>query len=1006
MDDGGGDIPADLEKDPVAAAASASSTSANSYTKTIKMVPIVGKTYKFWFTYLYEDPETKQITESANSPIFSTSFTIPNETLPVENLVLTSGIKSYGVKFDLNPASKHTDIIIFESLTGAFTGEEYIVYTGTSTSVTVQVDSFAPRWVKVTTRDKWMDINRSSVTAGPVNILANDPDTSTPPKAPIGVSVSGAIDAEDKSGFSIKMDVSWTASTDSNTNGYVIRWSANDPSTVLNPLWEYGQVDGRATNKFSITGLTPNTVYYWQVTAKSPFNAISWDKSVTGQVASGQFGPISDPNAPAGNIQLRSIISIGGKLADLFKIGTGITQTINTSTTITPSQTLGTYNGIILDRSTTNYGHNYWLNTGQFRVGSASAFFYWDGSDVYTTGKINATGGSFTGDVRLNGGTLYTGPTPLTGARVRFDSAGLFGYDATSTSNTTGQTFALTAADGKIDARSGYIGGWTIQGTAQTLGTISKNGTILGSDGSIVLGDTTGTLASIVKLSSTDPTYRIWVGSQLASNAKFKVGVDGVVYANGAVISGDASFSGTLTVGVKYSDGTTLEAVKTKANNSITSTDLQPLTTRVTNAESAITAKASSQSVTDLEVAVALKASAQTVADLTSVVGLKAAKAFVDDQLALKASLIALDAKLNENAYTILDVAAKINAIDTSVVTISGGKITAGSVNAVQIATGAITAVKIAAGTITADKIQVGTITADQIAAETITAFEIASGSITADKIVAGTITAAKIAATQTFTGHTIVGSRISSSSSSTRVELIDNTLDSLRALISGTTVGHVFGYGTSATGGMVMMAGSTANADTTSGHVRVLPNYATLAGDSTTYVEANGNSNIVNVMGTSIQINAGASGVSFSSSLTSDRGDVYFPRTSTSVGSRATTTGANANAYLNTSTGLIARSTSSRRYKTNIEPISFSDNTIKSLVPVKFQGIGDLLRGDETFFTGLIAEEVAVIPGLELLVNYNDDGQPEAVNYAALTVVLASVVSRILDRLDALEAK
>jgi hypothetical protein len=75
MHDGGG-IPADFEKDPVAAAASAATTSAQSYTKVIKMVPVVGKTYKFWFTYLYEDPETKQVTESANSPIFSTSFTI------------------------------------------------------------------------------------------------------------------------------------------------------------------------------------------------------------------------------------------------------------------------------------------------------------------------------------------------------------------------------------------------------------------------------------------------------------------------------------------------------------------------------------------------------------------------------------------------------------------------------------------------------------------------------------------------------------------------------------------------------------------------------------------------------------------------------------------------------------------------------------------------------------------------------------------------------------------
>lgn len=1006
MDDVGGNIPADLEKDPVAAAASASSTSANSYTKTIKMVPVVGKTYKFWFTYLYEDPETKQITESANSPIFSTSFIIPNETLPVKNLVLTSGIKSYGVKFDVDPASVQTDIIIYESLTGAFTGEEYIVFVGTSTNVTIQVDSFAPRWVKVTVRDKWMDANRSSVTAGPVSILANDPDTSTAPKAPVGVTVAGTIDPEDKSGFSIKIDVSWTASTDSNTNGYVIRWSANNPSTTVNPLWEYGQVDGKATNKFSITGLTPNTIYYWQVTAKSPYNAISWDTSIPLQVFSGQFGPISDPNSPEGNIQLRSIISIGGKLADLFKIGTGITQKINTSTTIAATQTLGTYNGIILDRSTTNYGHNYWLNTGQFRVGSESAFFYWDGSDVYTTGKINATGGSFTGDVRLNGGTLHTGPTPLAGARVRFDSAGLFGYNAASTSNTTGQTFALTAADGKIDAREGYVGGWTILGSAAAGGSIYSNNTKLESRGVLTIGDNlAATLASIVRLSAVDPLYRIWVGSQDGSNAKFKVGVDGVVYANGAVISGDASFSGTLTVGVKYSDGTTLEAVKTKANNSITSTDLQPLTTRVTNAESAITAKASSQSVTDLTAEVAAKASAQTVTDLTSVVGLKAAKAYVDGQLELKATIIALDAKLNANAYTVLDVAAKINAIDTSVVTINGGKITAGSVDAVQIATGAITAVKIATGTITANEIEGGTITADQIAVETITALEIATGAITADKIFAGTITAAKIAATQTFTGHTIVGSRIASSSSSTRVELVDNTLDSLRALISGTVVGHVFGYGSSTTGGMVMMAGATANANTTSGHVRVLPNYAILVGDSSTYFEANGSANIVNIMGTVININAGSSGIVFNGSTSSDRGKVYFEKTTTGVFSPSTTTAA-ANTFLNSTSGLIARSTSSRRYKTNIESIEFTDDQLLSLRPVKFQGINDLVNGDSAYRVGLIAEEVAAIQGLEDIVEYNEDGNPENINYNSLAPILISVVKRVLTRLDALEAK
>lgn len=529
----GGSIPADLEIDPAAAAESAASTSANSYTKTIRMSPVVGKTYKFWFTYLYEDPETKKISESENSPVFTTTFAIENQTKPVKNLVLTPGIKSYGIKFDIDPDSVQVDMIIYESLTGAFTGEEYIVYVGTSTNVSVQTDSFAQRWVKVVTRDNWLDANRSSLVAGPVSILTNDPDTSTPPSPPTGTTADGSIDPDDKSGFSGQLNVSWTANSDTNTAGYVIRWSTQNPSVVTNPVWEYGQVEGKDTTRFTVTGLLPRTLYYYQVTAKSPYNAISWASP-----SSGTFGPIYDSNAPDDVwAQLKSIISIGGKTADLFKIGTGIAQSINTSTTTTQNMVSGTYSGIILNKSTTNFGHNYWLNTGQFRVGSSSAFLYWDGSDIYTTGKINATGGSFTGDVRLNGGTLYTGPTPLSGARVRFDSEGLFGYNSTSTSNTTGQTFALTAADGKIDARQGYVGGWTIDGTAQTTGSIYSSNTKLESNGTITLGDTTGTLGSIVRLSATDPNYRIWVGNQVGNNAKFKVGIDGTLYATNAVLS-------------------------------------------------------------------------------------------------------------------------------------------------------------------------------------------------------------------------------------------------------------------------------------------------------------------------------------------------------------------------------------------------------------------------------------------------------------------------------------
>jgi hypothetical protein len=529
------DIPADLEKDAAVAAASAASTSANSYTKTIRMVPFKDKTYKFFFTYLHEDSETKLITESERSPAYLVKHVIENGTLPVTGLTLTPGFKCYGVKFDINPLSTQDDVVIFESLTSNFAVQN-IVYVGTSNNVTIQASSYAPRWVKVRSRDRWDDLNISEVTAGPVTPLNSEIDTTKVPKAPTGVSVTPSIDPEDKSGFSIKIDVSWTASTDADTNGYVIRWSPNNPATTTNPLWEYGQVDGKATTTFSITGLTPNTVYYWQVTAKSPFNSISWNTGVAGQVASGSFGPVSDPNAPEGNVQLRSILSIGGKTADLFKIGTGITQSINTSNTITPTQTAGTYNGIILDRSTTNFGHNYWLNTGQFRVGSASSFLYWDGSDVYTTGKINATGGTFTGNLRVTTGSIIAGGTfaqdgTVSGARVVMQSGGLYAHDADGA-----QSVFIQSSDGLIDARKGYIGGWTLNGTSKTVGSIESSNTKIESNGVITLGDITGTLTSVVKLSASDPDYRLWIGSQVASNAPFRVTKGGTLYAQNAVI--------------------------------------------------------------------------------------------------------------------------------------------------------------------------------------------------------------------------------------------------------------------------------------------------------------------------------------------------------------------------------------------------------------------------------------------------------------------------------------
>jgi hypothetical protein len=580
-------VPPDLQKTAADAAAAASQSSTNSYKKTIRMPLSVGKKYKFYFTYLYKDPDTQQIVESDRSPTVTYTFDIPNLTKPVQNLILTPGFKSYGIKFDIDTTSVQEDMVFFESPTGVFAGEEHIVYVGTSTNVTINTADFTPRWVKVRARDKWLDANHSDAVAGPVTPQTADIDTTYTVANPASTSAVASIDSKDLSGFSVVSTITWPTSTDTKTAGYAIRWSSTDPATTT-PLWEYAQVAGKDTLTYTITGLIPNTTYYYQVASYTAYDVINW----TSPAVSTFKAQDSDGTAAGALARLKSYIAIGGASQDLFKIGTGISQSINLNTDplTSPTLTAGTYHGIILNKSTTNVGNNFWLTTGQFRVGNSTEFMYWNGTNLYLTGNINATGGKFTGNLQLaipTGGTisgsLYAGSSATTGARVKFSDQGIFAYDSTSTSNTTGNTVSITAADGKLDAKKGSIAGWTIDiPTGQTYGSISRNGTIFDSNGNITLGDTTGTLSSIVRLSSTDPTYRLWIGSQSSSNAPFKVDANGKLYATGAVFTNASIDAASLSGYAKLSDLSgyaTASSVNSK--NSTFAQDTAPTATKV-----------------------------------------------------------------------------------------------------------------------------------------------------------------------------------------------------------------------------------------------------------------------------------------------------------------------------------------------------------------------------------------------------------------------------------------
>ena len=578
-----GYTPPDLEKTTTESADAAKTAPEGSYDKIIRLPIAFSKKYRFWFTYLYEDAETKKLTEGPRSPTVELGFDIPNLTKPVINLSISQGYRSYGLKFDIDPLSIQEDIVVYESLSADF-ANPYIVYVGTSTNITIQTGSTAQRWVKVVVRDKWLDTNRSESAILTVTPLNPDPDTTYTVANPTSTSANASIDPKDLSGFSVVSTMTWSVATDTKTAGYSLRWSTTNPSTGT-PLWEYASVDGRTTNSFTATGLIPNTTYYYQVAAVTPYDVVNW----TGAATSTFIASDADGTAAGALARLKSFIAIGGATQDLFKIGTGIAQSINLNTEplANPTLTAGTYHGIILNKSTTNVGNNFWLTTGQFRVGNSTEFMYWNGTDLNLTGNIEATGGKFTGNVQLaiptggtTSGSLYAGASATSGARLRLNNLGIFAYDGL----TTDASVAITAA-GLIDARKGYIGGWTISATSQTSGTISRNNTILDSNGNITVGDTTGTLGSAVRLSATDPTYRLWIGSTSSSNAPFRVDKDGKLYATGAVFSGYATTAYADAIGTAAATDATTKANAAKtAAQTAAATDAQ---TRATAAKDA-----------------------------------------------------------------------------------------------------------------------------------------------------------------------------------------------------------------------------------------------------------------------------------------------------------------------------------------------------------------------------------------------------------------------------------
>jgi len=111
---------------------------------------------------------------------------------------------------------------------------------------------------------------------------------------------------------------------------------------------------------------------------------------------------------------------------------------------------------------------------------------------------------------------------------------------------------------------------------------------------------------------------------------------------------------------------------------------------------------------------------------------------------------------------------------------------------------------------------------------------------------------------------------------------------------------------------------------------------------------------------------------------------------------------GAAANVVIDAS-GFLYRSTSSLKYKENIQPLTYGLSDVLQLNPVTFSSKNENESGVR--FAGLIAEEVDAI-GLNEFVQYAPDGSPDALHYGNMVSLAFKAIQELNAKVEALEAR
>jgi hypothetical protein len=118
-------------------------------------------------------------------------------------------------------------------------------------------------------------------------------------------------------------------------------------------------------------------------------------------------------------------------------------------------------------------------------------------------------------------------------------------------------------------------------------------------------------------------------------------------------------------------------------------------------------------------------------------------------------------------------------------------------------------------------------------------------------------------------------------------------------------------------------------------------------------------------------------------------------------TGAYNVTTGSAANVFV-TSDGVLQRSTSSIKYKSDVENYTKGLNEVMKLRPVTYKSIN---TNNDKIYAGFIAEELADLKLTELYEN-NDNGEPDAISYAYMVTLLTKAIQQQQSQIDELKKR